>query len=356
MDEGPVLHHYHVDDRAEVLDFIREAFPANASRRLIGQWIWRYESSPLAPSEGSAIDFIRIGGKIVGLNPGLLLKMWMGGIECVGASRGGWIVHQAHRGQNLWQRVKGKPAKVRPVQFGWSRLPPRVNAGVKWLSDPLRPLIRVLDAGPLIAHFTHGRRLAPIGRFASAAASWSAKPFRQRPGSRNGAVVRLDTFDDRVDALWKRARSATSAMVVRDRHYLNWRYCERPEATYMRYGLERSSELDGFLVARLSTYQGMPWGYLVDFLAAQDSGDALSSLIGEALDEFRRLGVAAVVSYATDDAVRGALFRSGFFPVPQRKPIRFVRYLRASRTDLARFSAMNTWYLAMGDGDLEMSP
>jgi hypothetical protein len=356
MTEGPVLHHYHMNDRAEVLDFIREAFPAHISSRVIAQWTWKYEASPLTPPEGSAIDFIRIGGKMVGLHAGFLLKMWMGGIDCIGEGRGEWVVHPDHRGQNLWRRVKVKPAIVPPVQFGWSRLPARVNAGVKWLSDPVRPLVRVLDAGPLVAHFTHSRRLAPIGTFASATARFASKPFRRIPGSRNNTVVRFDAFDGRIDSLWERARRPTSAMVVRDRRYLNWRYCERPDATYMKYGLERTSELDGFLVARLSTYQGMPWGYLVDFLVAENSSNALSSLIREAIDEFRRLGVAAVVCYATDAAARAALFRSGFFPAPQRKPIRFVRFLRAARADLARFSAMGAWYLTMGDGDLEMSP
>jgi hypothetical protein len=356
MTEEPILHQYQVSDRAEVLEFIREAFPAHVSQRLIAQWTWRYEASPLASAEGSILDFIRVGGKVVGMNPGFLLKMWMGGIECVGASRGGWVVHPDYRGRNLWQRLKVKPAIVPPVQFGWSRLPARVNAAVNWLSDPVKPLLRVLDAGPLVAHFTRTRQLAPIGTFASAAAHLVSKPLRRTAGSRNHTVVRFDVFDGRIDALWERARRSGGAMVVRDCRYLNWRYCERPDATYMHYGLERGSDLDGFLVARLRTFQGMPWGYLVDFLTAENSSDALSSLIGEAIDEFRRRGVAAVVCYATDAAARNALFRRGFFPVPQRKPIRFVRFLRAARTDLARFSAMGAWYLTMGDGDLEMSP
>jgi hypothetical protein len=354
MTEGPVLHRYQMNDRAEVLDFIREVFPAHVSRRLVEQWIWRYEASPLSLSEGSAIDFIRVSGKIVGVNPGLLLKMWMGGIECVGASRGAWVVHPDHRGQNLWQRVKSNPAIVPPVQFGWSRLPPRVNAGVKWLSDPLRPLIRVLDAGPLIAHFGRSEWLAPLGTLANVALRLTAKRFRR---IRNHTVVRLDAFDGRIDALWERARRSGGAMVVRDHRYLNWRFCERPDATYLKYGSEGGSDLTGFLVARVSAYRGMPWGYLVDFLTAENStSDALSSLIDEAIGEFRRLGVAAVVCYTTDAAAREAFIRSGFFPVPQRRPIRFVRYLRAARTDLAKFSAASEWYLTMGDGDLEMSP
>jgi len=49
-------------------------------------------------------------------------------------------------------------------------------------------------------------------------------------------------------------------MIIRDHQYLNWRYCQRPDATYTLYGVGRSSELMGFLVARTTTYQGMRWG------------------------------------------------------------------------------------------------
>ena len=356
MEEVPVLHRYRATDRAELLGFIREVFPVDVSTRVIAQWAWKYEANPFTPPEGSTVNFIRIGSKLVGLVAGFRLKMWVGGIECIGECRGTWVVHPDYRGRNLWRRVNYSQPTDPPILIGWSRLPARVSMGVDWVSDPVRPLLRVLDAGPLLAHFTHSRRLASIGTSASAAARMVSEPFRRTSHGRSGAVVRLDAFDDRVDAPWERARRANSAMVVRDHRYLNWRYCERPDATYILYGFERASELDGFLVARAGTYRGMRWGYLVDFLAAENSSDVLSSLIRAALDEFHSLGIAAVTCYATDAAARSALFRSGFFPAAQRKRIRFVHFIRPERSDLAKFTALKPWYLTMGDGDLEMAP
>jgi len=279
--------------------------------------------------------------------------MWMGGIECLGEALGDWIVHPDYRGQQLWRRVRAWPGIDIPVRFGWTRLPPRVQKKIKWLSDPVRPLVRVLDAGPLLAHFTDSSLLASIGAKASVAARHVSQPFH-RTSTVNGSVVRLDTFDQRVDALWKKARRPASAMVVRDHQYLNWRYCQRPDAIYLRYGLERASELDGFLVARVGSYRGMRWGYLVDFLAEEHSGAALASLIRAAVDDFRQIGIAGVTCYATENATRGVLFRNGFFPVRPREPDRFVRFFRAERTDLAKFAALKRWYLTMGDGDFDM--
>ena len=110
-----------------------------------------------------------------------------------------------------------------------------------------------------------------------------------------------------------------------------------------------------FLVARVGTHRNMRWGYLVDFLVPENSNDVLSSLIGEALDDFGRNGVAAVTCYATDPGARRALLRHGFFPSPGRKPIHFNHFVEGSRTDLQKFSALDSWYLTMVDGEFEMN-
>ena len=40
--------------------------------------------------------------------------------------------------------------------------------------------------------------------------------------------------------------------------------------------------------------------------------------------------------------------------VPQRKPVRFMRWVWSKRTELAQFREFERWYLTMGDSDLEM--
>jgi len=352
MDETPVIQIYRASNRAELFDFLREAFPPDVSARLIAQWVWRYEESPFTLHDDLDVMLLRIGGKLVGLSAAFRLRMWMGGIECAGEGRGAFVVHPDYRGRNLWQNAGMIQHAFAPVQFGWTRLPHRIDARLKRRSDPVRPLIRVLDPGPLLEHLAHSALLASIGTIAGAAGRAASSPFRRTRGD----VVRLQAFDDRADRLWERGRRSDRAMVIRDHQYLNWRYSQRPDATYTLYGVDRGSELDGFLVARTITYQEMRWGYVIDFLTPENERGVLTSLLDAALDEFRRCGVAAVRCYATDPTARRALFRAGFFPAPQREPIRFMRRVQGSRKDLAKFSALESWYLTAGDGDLEMAP
>lgn len=349
---APLLHRYQTSERSELLDFVREVYSPDDSARIVTQWPWRYERNPFTPEDGPSVWLLRIGTQLVGLAAGYRFNMWMGGTECIGECRGTWIVHPDYRGQNLWQRITSPPDDP-PIMIGWSRLPPRVSMGVNWFTNPVRPLVRILDAGRLTAHFSGNRALGSIGSAASTTARSVMRHFRR---TSQHTVAHLDRFDQRADALWLRTRRSEAAMIVRDHRYLNWRYRERPDADYTLYGVERGAELDGFLVTRTGTFLGMSWGYLVDFLAPEDSPNVLMALVKAALDEFRRLGVAAVTCYATDAASRRALVRCGFFPAPQKTPIRFVHLIRKDRSDLERFKTAAPWYLTMGDGDLEMAP
>ncbi len=355
MPDEPRRHPYHPSDREEVFDLLRASYPTAHAEYLIAQWSWKYDDNPYKPSEGSTIDIIRIGSKLVSLVAGFRTKMWMAGIECFGEARCEWLVHPEHRGHHLWRRVGTLQPPEIPVLYGWSRIPGATALESDWVAAPITPLFRIVDSGPIVEHFTDSSLLASIGAGASALGRFAGAPLRATPRNRDHEVVRIHAFDDRVDALFSRARRAHLAMVVRDQRYLNWRYCRRPDATYILLGAQRESELEGFLVARIGTHLGMRWGYLVDFLTPENSSAVLSSLVAAALDEFRSSGVAAVSCYATDSASRRTLFRHGFFPVRRRKPIHFNRSMRADRTDLAKFKSLQHWYVTMGDGDLDMA-
>lgn len=355
MSDEPVLQRYRTADRLEVFDFLRAMYSPDISARMISQWAWKYETNPFNPPEGPVVNIIRVDGKLIALLAGFRLNMWMGGIECLAECSGDWVVHPDFRRQKLWRRVGAMQPNEAAILFSWSRLPARVAVGLKWTIEPLTPLLKILDAGPLVEHFTHSGLLAAVGASASAVARVAGTPLRRLRGGRSGARRRLEVFDDSVDALWERAWRPQLGMLVRDHRYLNWRYCQRPDATYTLFGIERESQLAGFLVARAGTHQGMPWGYLVDFLAPENSNDVLSSLIDDAIEDFRRIGVAAVSCYATDPATRNLLFRHGFFPVRQSEQIRVFRYIRSKRTDLSKFATLRQWYMTMGDGDFEMS-
>jgi len=101
MDEEPVLHDYRIEDRAEVLYFIGEVFPSEIADREIAQWSWKYEANPFIAPDRPAVNFIRVGGRMVGLSAGFRVPMWMAAIECFAEGRGAWIIHPQYRIESM---------------------------------------------------------------------------------------------------------------------------------------------------------------------------------------------------------------------------------------------------------------
>jgi len=363
VDEIPVLRQYTPADRQRAFQFIGEALPPDAGSRLLAQWNWR-ESGPFTHPLGPAVYLLLHNGELAGFGAGYRVKVAMGGTICDAEALGNWLVHPKMRGRNLWGRAQmGQPVmRTIPSQllFGWSRLPARVPRRVGARGSSLIPLIRILDAGPVLAHFAANRLARPfierIGSTMTAAVRTATVPFRRRSHPGDGRIVQMKAFDERVDALWERARRPTKATVIRESRYLNWRYCQRPDASYLLYGFEQANRLDGFLVARRTMYRGMPWGYLVDFLAPEDSPEVLPALIEEAVDALRRLGAAAVVTYTTDAAAIAALRKRRFFYAPKKYSMGFgVVFAENATQEIRNFKRAGSWYLTMGDGDLELS-
>jgi hypothetical protein len=146
------------------------------------------------------IDIIRIGDKLVATAIGFRLRMWAGGFECFGEARGMFLTHPDFRGRRIWQRVGALQADDAPILFGWSVLPKGTVMDAGWVIEPLRPLVRIVDAGPLLAHSTHSAALASIGTAVCAAGRTVSTPLRRRSNDRNTKTIRMTSFDDRADA------------------------------------------------------------------------------------------------------------------------------------------------------------
>ncbi len=355
MDER-ILQRYCPADRGEVFDFVRATLPETASARIIAQWPWRYDANPFNPPEGPLVFLLRVGTQLVSLTAGFRLPTWVAGSVYQAENLGDWVVHRDYRRQRIWDGVDSGPIYRAPIAMAWGRSrSARIGKHTGWTPATMYSLVRVLDPAQIIDHFTRSRVLASLGGGIATATRAVAKPWRGASRDRSSAVAHLDEFDDRCDVLWQRSRHDDQAIVIRDRRYLQWRYRERPDANYVVFGFERGSELLGVLVARSGTHNGMRWGYLVDFLIAENENAILAALVEAALDEFRSGGAAAVSCYASDPRCRRALMLHGFVPVPQRDPIHFSLKIHPNWPELIGYGTLRHWYVTAGDGDLDMA-
>jgi hypothetical protein len=352
----PIMRRYHPTDQPEVFEFLRASFSAEESARIIGQWAWKYESNPFNPPEGPIVFVTRQGTKVVSIVAGFRLPAWIAGSLCQVENLGTWVVHPDYRRQGIWWRVDNRQVYQAPIAIAWGRrLSAHIGTKGGWVPSQMNAMLRILDPGQMIEHFSGSRVLASLGAAAHTATRVITYRFRHSP-FRNDTAVRLGGVDERCDSLWEHCRSDDRAMVIRNSRYLQWRYMDRPDAEYLLFGVGHGSELLGILVARSTTRNSMRWGYLVDFLIANKNAEGVFALlIQAALDEFRRRGAAAASCYASDPYCRHILNQHGFFPVPQRDPIHFSLKIHPDRPDLTQFMESRRWYITMGDGDLELA-
>ena len=104
------------------------------------------------------------------------------------------------------------------------------------------------------------------------------------------SIATLERFDDRVDGFFEEASEPFDLVIVRDRDYMNWRYCDPAAGRFTVRAAEQQGKLLGYLVSKITEGEG----YIADLLALPGRTDVLRSLIEDALRIFRRARVERV--------------------------------------------------------------
>ncbi|MBL8520983.1 MAG: GNAT family N-acetyltransferase [Betaproteobacteria bacterium] len=182
-----------------------------------------------------------------------------------------------------------------------------------------RPVAALADLGRLVLlRLAHRRR-------AAWQLAWSEAP------------------DDRFNALWTRCRNNAALIGVRDRAFLEWRFCRSPMGRYRFVTLA----LDGALVAYAVCKDEGDGLAIVDLLADPRQAGALAALMAEVVFEADRLGRASVMAiYGGDPRWSRVLAQVGFV----RRDAQPV-YATGTHAEGA-WTRADTWYLTAADEDV----
>ena len=93
-------------------------------------------------------------------------------------------------------------------------------------------------------------------------------------------IRKVESFDERVNALWENVSQKLGNAVVRDAAYLNWRYCSPLKPLYEVFVAERKDQLVGYIVLRIrNDPDGLKEALVADILAKDHSPLTASQLI-----------------------------------------------------------------------------
>jgi hypothetical protein len=406
------IERYRRSNREQVFDLMRVVYEPSEFARQIKQWAWRHDDNPFngdaeryrIAGRPRILPFIRAAARpedvaamelqkpdAAGLDQPYCLMMRAGeqlaGIHCMIPQRvmidGEWhwanipsnyIVHPAYRGQRFSIRLTLTMRGDNTFTLGFANPSGQrsIRSAVRLMSDKasqagsegnrrfngnkrLTPLFKPIDWHVVVGYISRNRLLKQSARLIGAGIEAACKKIFRPPSTRAVNIVEVDSFDDRIDALWARSCRDYPVIGARDRRYLNWRFLARPDVSY-RYLIALEGEnIVGYMVFRVANRDGLPTGYVIDYLVENRSREVFSLLLGEAEKSMVDEGVKLISCALVAAPYRSMFWRSGYVAArPASTPHMNVLCHSADRA-LEVFTDLSKWFLTMSDGDLDFS-
>ena len=132
---------------------------------------------------------------------------------------------------------------------------------------------------------------------------------RSRPPDGGSAVETIEEFDDSADDFWESASQDFDFIPVRDRAYLNWRYCDRRGGEFTVRAQRDDAQLLGYCV--LKSVAGR--AYIADLLARSGRLDVVERLLWDAVSFARARGTDGIICQLPGGhPYRRTILRTGF--------------------------------------------
>jgi hypothetical protein len=142
---------------------------------------------------------------------------------------------------------------------------------------------------------------------------------------------------------------------VRDKEYLNWRYCDVPDVDYTIYLAEKNKEICGYIVLRsvkVPEVRGLLLGCIFDILALPDQDDVIHCLISRAIEYFEKEKVDAIGCKMIVNKRFQKVFRKhGFIYSSFIKYGHFCVYSTHQKISETYLKDMSSWFIQLGDSD-----
>lgn len=298
------------DDAPAMLGVIEAAFggwPAlQVEAPALDHLRWKMAPPDLDPPH----DVLEVDGQVAGVRLQWQNHLQLGQLEFIGEAGADYAIHPNFQGRSL-SRVFGDHVRDRRLSNPAPGISFLSNSPqVRHMNEPdyiERPVFtwyRPFDLRTRLVLGLRDRGIAGAARAAVAGTRVGSPPLP------DGAHLEvLDQFDDRVDALFERARQAFEIIFFRRARYLNWRF-QRPESgQHVLLGLLRNDQLLGYAVVKRSWDQGD----LMDVLWDPAVPAALPALVQAASAELRRAGAAGVTCWLpVGHEAEPTLRRAGF--------------------------------------------
>ncbi len=167
-------------------------------------------------------------------------------------------------------------------------------------------------------------------------------------------IMEVKEFDDSIDDFWLRCNEDYDLIFVRDKNYLNWRYCDARAGNFIIFSARVDNRIVGYVVLRVNRYnEEYSVGYICDLLSSPYNVQAIDKLLNEALSFFDDEGVNIVNMLAKNSVPYGSILQKyGFVNSRRGHHIYYSPLLEEDPLREAMVIPQNRTYFSYGDLDV----
>lgn len=355
MAEEYAVRRYEDGDEIQITDVMNEVF---SQSRTPEQWLWKNKENPSGFDKDAIVLGVR-GEQIISHVGGLLSRTKVRDGQEMGLLTFDFAVRADFRRGLKKAGTFLRTARVAEAYYteaydftyGFPN-PEHLRMGKRFLkyetAGEIPRLTKRLSLRPFAARFVKARWLLCIIHGMTNAGFRVKHLIFDPRGARQISVVPVTSFDERADDLWERASRSFPIAIVRDRAYLNWRYC-RPGQVYHVWAAFEGDALRGYMSYRTLKYGQVRAGVIMDLLPADDIEVGVA-LCRAAIDQAVRDRVDFVECWMLDQyPFCSVLERFGFRAKPSQDILTF-RVLKG-KTPTEFFLDLKNWYITLCDTD-----
>jgi len=162
-------------------------------------------------------------------------------------------------------------------------------------------------------------------------------------------------FPDEVDSLWTSFSCKFKVGLVRNKHYLNWRYLQKPNEEYkIIHAYSNSKEYLGFIVFTLKKKHGGKIGYIMELMFDPNNKQVGKYLLKKSINELKLNKADCILSWCFKHSFLHKFYRQVyFFNMPEKlRPIELhFGALSLNKKYQNTINERSNWFISYSDSD-----
>lgn len=357
MESKFLIRPYKEGDEEGILELWKAVYPERKydKHQWMRWWHWKYRDNPAGSSQ---IWLAEDEARIVGQYPLIFMNMKIGNHILKVFQNVDLMTHPDHRYQGIFSKLESQALNETErdkvyITIGFpnkAAYPGHIKSG--WFDvGAMQVLLKPLNWTNTMKVQIKNKFLLKLGGTSGNLVDKVFFRAKKKPAVEGLTIAEVSSFDERINELCTSVSNQYQIMVVRNKDYLNWRYCAVPGVNYSIYIAEKGGQICGYLVLRCMQREQIEVGIMFDIFA--QSEDIAQCLVSKATEHCMREKVDLIYYSAIANKTYIRAFRkNGFISVPFIKGGRFCAYSSASHISREFLRDPQNWLVQLGDSDM----